>query len=121
MIYDMVCNTLQDLNPNALPLDDLARAEMPNLMELAKKYRRGFINRYEYLKATCDIMGYSTDMIKGFFVEAVYDDGNMIINVFEVEDDAYEAIDRMVEDDELIEAYGLGHIEQHDYVVIERR
>ena len=111
MIYDIVCNTLKDLNPYALPLDDVARLQMPNLMELAKKYRRGFINNYEYLKSVCNIMEYDTDCIKGFFV---YDDGNNIMNVYYSEDEADEAIDVMVEDDEYIGQH-------HTYTIIERR
>ena len=99
MLDLMICNTLQSLNPNALPLDDIARAEMPKMLNLAHKYRRGLLNRYEFEKALCNIMDYPISFIKGVFVKR--SDGD-IMDVFDNDSEAAKAIAEYAECDEAI-------------------
>lgn len=125
MIYDMICNTLTDLNPNALPLDDLAYTNLPKLMKLAEKYRRGFINRYEYLKATCDIMEYSTDCITGFFVQRAWIDDfdechGEVLDVFDTFDEAQTALNEYKDMDNMSKELGFEAYD-YGYAIVERR
>lgn len=118
MIYDLVLNTLQRLNPNALPLDDLAALEMPKMLNWASTYVKGFINRYDFEKAICSIMGYdANECISGFLVRRAYEDidgevHSEVLDVYDTFEDAEKA---------LAEYKSIDNDSKYGYAICERR
>ena len=125
MIYTLIENTLQELNPNALPLDDLAYANLPKLMKLTTTYTKGFINRYEYLKSVCDIMEYAEECISGFLVKRAWIDDfgechGETLNVCDTYEEAEQALAEYKNMDEISKELGFESYE-YGYAICERR
>ena len=98
-MYTLIENTLKDLNPYALPLDDVARANMPKLLETGNKYRRGFITYWEFASIICNVMGYALSCIKGFALKQ----GENIIEVYPTYDEAVEQMNEIKACDKALE------------------
>ena len=115
-VYGLIENVLKDLNPNALPLDDVARANMPKLLDFGTRYRRGLLNRYEFLKAVCYVMDYDETLIKGYFVNRTDDECHgETLEVFDTYDEANTALKEYQSFDQMMDITGYG------YAIVERR